>query len=48
MAKNNDTSITIRIPKEIKQWLIEEAEKRDLSISYLVRRALEEYQKKGR
>ena len=48
MARNNDVSMTVRIPKEMKEWLLEEADKKDLSISYLVRRALEEYQQKGK
>ena len=47
MARNNDTNITIRIPKEVKEWLLREAELRDVSASHIVRKALEEYQKKG-
>lgn len=32
----------------MKEWLLEEAEDQDVSVSHLVRKALEEYQKKGR
>ncbi len=43
MKKENDVRITVRIPEDIKKWLVEYADSRDLTLSYLVRRALEEY-----
>lgn len=46
MAKDNDVRITIRVPKEVKEWLEQKAELKDVSVSYLVRRALEDYMEK--
>lgn len=37
--------ITIRLPKEMKEWLAQKAEEKDLTMSQIVRKAVSLYMK---
>jgi len=47
MTKEKDEKITIRVPRELKEWFAEEADRKDISVSQIVRVILEDYRREN-